>query len=93
MGAYHARVMYVACTPQGRAEISPTHTPQQPQGCPCRSRAHTGAPDGISGGASWRTVARQTRIGASLSTTRMSPIASEVNCAHDGDASERRHAL
>ena len=80
--------MCVACESRARALTSPARPPQQPQGRPCRSRARTGAPDGISGGASWASAARQTRLYVTRRTPRSSRTALDVTCEHIADAGE-----
>ena len=71
-----------------RAQTSPARPPQQPQGRPCRSRARTGAPDGVSGGASWASAARQTRLYVTRPPPRSSRTALDVTCEHIADAGE-----
>ena len=87
-GAGCARVVYVASGSRARAGTSPARPPLQPQGGPCRSRARTGAPDGISGGASWASAARQTRLYVTRRTPRSSRTALDVTCEHIADAGE-----
>ena len=87
-GAGCARVVYVASGSRARAGTSPARPPPQPQGGPCRSRARTGASDGISGGASWASAARQTRLYVTWRTPRSSRTALDVTCEHIADAGE-----
>ena len=87
-GAGCARVVYVASGSRARAGTSPARPPPQPQGGPCRSRARTGAPDGISGGASWASAARQTRLYVTRRAPRSSRTALDVTCEHIADAGE-----
>ena len=87
-GAGCARVMYVASESRARAGTSPARPPLQPQGGPCRSRARTGAPDGMSGGASWASAARQTRLYATRPHPRSSHAPLDPACDHTADAGE-----
>ena len=80
--------MYAACGSRDWAGTSHTSPPQQPQGRPCCSRARTGAPDGISGGAFWSTAARQPRLHVTSPPPRSSRTASDVSCEHIADAGE-----
>ena len=80
--------MCVACESRERALTSPARPPQQPQGRPCRSRARTGAPDGISGGASWASAARQTRLYVTCRSPRSGRAALDVTCEHIAGAGE-----
>ena len=87
-GAGCARVVYVASGSRDRAGTSPARPPPQPQGSPCRSRARTGAPDGISGGASWASAARQTRLYVTCRSPRSGRAALDVTCEHIAGAGE-----
>ena len=71
-----------------RALTSPARPPQQPKGGPRRSRARTGAPDGVSGGASWASAARQTRLGVTRLAPRSSRTPLDPACEHIADAGE-----
>ena len=85
--------MYAACGSRDWAGTSPTSPPQQPQGRPCCSRARTGAPDGISGGAFWSTAARQPRLHVTRPPPRSSRTASDVSCEHIADAGEGKRRV
>ena len=87
-GAGCARVMYVASESRARAGTSPARSPLQPQGGPCRSRARTGAPDSMSGGAFWASAARQPRLYVTSPSPRSGRIASDVSCEHIAGAGE-----
>ena len=80
--------MYVACESRERALTSPARPPQQPQGRPCCSRARTAAPDGASGGASWASAARQTRLYVTCRSPRSGRAALDVTCEHIAGAGE-----
>ena len=87
------RVMCVACESRFRALTSHARPPQQPQGCACRSRAHTGAPHGVSGGASQGPAARQTRFDVTRPHPRSGRAVLDVTCAHNADAGEGKQGV
>ena len=92
-GACCAREVYAACGSRDWAGSSPTSPPRQPHGSPSRSRARTGAPDGISGGAFWTSAARQTRLYVTFPSPRSGRIASDVSCEHIADAGEGKRGV
>ena len=87
------RVLCVACESRLRALTSHARPPQQPQGHPCRSQARTGAPHGVSGGASQGPAARQTRLHDTQRSPRSGRAALDVICEHNADAGEGKQGV
>ena len=85
--------MCVACESRVRSLTSHARPPQQPQGHPCRSRARTGAPHGVSGGASQGPAARQTRLDVTRPHPRSGRAVLDVTCAHNADAGEGKQGV
>ena len=92
-GACRNWVVYTACGSRDWAGTSPTSPPRQPQSCPCSSRARTGAPHGVSGGASQGPAARQTRLHNTQRSPGSGRTALDVICEHNADAGEGKQGV